>query len=110
MGVLERKLQAHEIPHTIYIQNYSTASATCLTLRRWIFSPKVELQLGNSDIVSTYFFWQTVDEVNRGHIVAGEKLYQLKAMQDVNRRMEVVTRFKMSFGVSPLILALHLCA
>ena len=87
--VLERKLQAHEIPHNIYIQNYSTASATCLALRRWLFSPQVELQLSKNDIVSTYFFWQTVDDVNRGHVIAGEKLYQLKAMQDVNRRSEV---------------------
>nr|CAG4643201.1 EOG090X05ZS [Ilyocryptus agilis] len=78
----ERKLQAHEIPHNIYIQNYSTASATCLAIRRWLFSPQVELVLARDDLISTYFFWQTVDEVNRGHITAGENLYQLKAMQD----------------------------
>ena len=86
----ERKLQVHEVPHNIYIQNYSTASATCLAMRRWLFSPEMELLLARDDLISSYFFWQTVDEVNRGHIVAGENLYQLKAMQDVNRRVEVI--------------------
>ena len=86
---LERKLQVHEVPHNIYIQNYSTASATCLALRRWLFSPQVELVLARDEVLSAYLFWQTVDEVNRGHIQAGENLYQLKATQDVNRRAEV---------------------
>ena len=85
----ERKLQVHEVPHNIYIQNYSTASATCLALRRWLFSPQVELLLARDDLISAYMFWQTVDEVNRGHVMAGENLYQLKAMQDINRRSEV---------------------
>ena len=79
----------HEVPHNIYIQNYSTASATCLALRRWLFSPQVELLLARDDLISAYLFWQTVDEVNRGHVMAGENLYQLKAMQDINRRTEV---------------------
>jgi len=34
-------------------------------------------------------FWQTIDEVNRGHISAGERLYQLKALQDASRKHEV---------------------
>jgi hypothetical protein len=89
LGWAERKLQVHEVPHNIYIQNYSTASATCLALRRWLFSPQVELLLARDDLISAYMFWQTVDEVNRGHVMAGENLYQLKAMQDINRRSEV---------------------
>lgn len=97
----ERKLQVHEVPHNIYIQNYSTASATCLALRRWLFSPQVELLLARDDLISAYFFWQTVDEVNRGHVVAGENLYQLKAMQDVNRRTEV--NFHLYFGKTDLL-------
>nr|CAG4650147.1 EOG090X05ZS [Sida crystallina] len=99
----ERKLQAHEIPHNIYIQNYSTASATCLALRRWLFLPEMELQLTKNEIVSTYFFWQTVDEVNRGHISAGEKLYQLKAMQDVNRRSEYLELARQLVGYGEVV-------
>lgn len=82
---LERKLQPHEHPHTLYIQNYSTASATCLAIRRWLFN--VNRPLGEHAL--TWIFWQTVDEVNRGHITAGERLYQLKALQDASRKDEV---------------------
>ncbi|XP_032685629.1 sorting nexin-27 isoform X1 [Odontomachus brunneus] len=80
----ERKLQPHEHPHTIYIQNYSTASATCLAIRRWLFNVNRPL----SEQALTWIFWQTVDEVNRGHITAGERLYQLKALQDASRKHE----------------------
>nr|CAG4636168.1 EOG090X05ZS [Eubosmina coregoni]SVE69795.1 EOG090X05ZS [Eubosmina coregoni] len=99
----ERKLQVHEIPHNIYIQNYSTASATCLALRRWLFSPQAELALAHNDLISTYLFWQTVDEVNRGHITAGENLYQLKAMQDVNRRTEYLNLARQSSGYGEVV-------
>ncbi|XP_057331108.1 sorting nexin-27 [Microplitis mediator] len=81
----ERKLQPHEHPHTLYIQNYSTASATCLSIRRWLFD------LTHSSLTEqalTWIFWQTIDEVNRGHIIAGERLYQLKALQDASRKNE----------------------
>nr|CAG4651817.1 EOG090X05ZS [Triops cancriformis] len=84
----ERKLLANEIPHNIYIQNYSTASATCLTIKKWLFSPRCELAVAKMEQASIYLFWQTVEEVNRGHIKAGSQLYQLKALQDVNRRRE----------------------
>ncbi|XP_046814156.1 sorting nexin-27 isoform X1 [Vespa velutina] len=80
----ERKLQPHEHPHTLYIQNYSTASATCLAIRRWLFNVNRSL----SEQALTWIFWQTVDEVNRGHISAGERLYQLKALQDASRKHE----------------------
>lgn len=81
----ERKLQAHEHPHTLYIQNYSTASATCLCIRRWLFNISRSL----SEQALTWIFWQTIDEVNRGHVTAGERLYQLKALQDASRKHEV---------------------
>lgn len=85
MCILERKLQPHEHPHTLYIQNYSTASATCLAIRRWLFNVNRSL----SEQALTWIFWQTIDEVNRGHITAGERLYQLKALQDASRKHEV---------------------
>lgn len=83
----ERKLQPHEHPHTLYIQNYSTASATCLAIRRWLFNVNRPL----NEQALTWVFWQTIDEVNRGHITAGERLYQLKALQDASRKHEVRT-------------------
>nr|CAG4647044.1 EOG090X05ZS [Megafenestra aurita]SVE92385.1 EOG090X05ZS [Megafenestra aurita] len=99
----ERKLQVHEVPHNIYTQNYSTASATCLALRRWLFSPQVELLLARDELISAYLFWQTVDEVNRGHVIAGENLYQLKAMQDINRRTEYLALARQSPGYGEVV-------
>lgn len=40
----ERKISDDEFPHNLYIQNYSTATATCLCLHRWIFNPQREVR------------------------------------------------------------------
>ncbi|KAJ9599269.1 hypothetical protein L9F63_010271, partial [Diploptera punctata] len=84
----ERKLQGTEYPHNLYIQNYSTATATCLAIRKWLFSLSRELALASDDQATTFIFWQAVDDVNRGHIRADDRLYQLKALQDSSRKHE----------------------
>ncbi|CAH1173632.1 unnamed protein product [Phaedon cochleariae] len=84
----ERKLQPSEYPHNLYIQNYSTATSTCLSIRKWLFSIDKELSLMNDPQAMSFIFWQAVDEVNRGCIRAGERLYQLKALQDKTRAVE----------------------
>lgn len=88
----ERKLQPHEIPHQLYVQNYSTASSTCLCVKRWLFSINRELSLPAGEQSAKYIFYQAVDEVNRGNIRAAERLYELKALQaDVKRSNEYLT-------------------
>lgn len=83
----ERKISDDEFPHNLYIQNYSTATATCLCIHRWIFNPHRELRLcGSDDIAHTWLFWTAVEDVNRGHIKPTDQLYQLKALQDVARK------------------------
>ncbi|KAK2718780.1 hypothetical protein QYM36_005951 [Artemia franciscana] len=82
----ERKLQPGEIPHSIYIQNYTTAAATCLIIKRWLFSISEEIALCHNDQIATLFFHQAIDDVNRGFIYAGERLYQLKVLQDPGRK------------------------
>ncbi|XP_075979294.1 sorting nexin 27 isoform X2 [Anticarsia gemmatalis] len=82
----ERKLQPNECPHSLYIQNYSTASSSCLSIRKWLFNPRTEMTLVAEDSTAAAFiFWQAVEDVNRGVCVAGARLYQLKALQDVRR-------------------------
>ena len=46
----ERKICTTEFPHSLYIANYSTAAATCLTLRKWLFHPKVEAELYSDQV------------------------------------------------------------
>ncbi|CAG5058955.1 unnamed protein product [Parnassius apollo] len=82
----ERKLQPNECPHALYVQNYSTASASCLCVRKWLFSPTRDAALARSHpAAAAFLFWQAVEDVNRGVCNAGNRLYQLKALQDVRR-------------------------
>lgn len=55
---LERKLQPTEYPHNLYIQNYSTATSTCLSIRKWLFSINKELSLMSDPQIMSYIFWQ----------------------------------------------------
>ncbi|KAK3606285.1 hypothetical protein CHS0354_037962 [Potamilus streckersoni] len=86
----ERKLHASEFPHNIYIQNYSTATATCIMLKKWLFNPVKENFLNSDDQAVTFFFWQAVEDVNRGHIKTDEKLYELRALQESEKKMELL--------------------
>ena len=105
----ERKICASEFPHSLYIANYSTAAATCLTLRKWLFHPKVEAELYSDQVYTTIeeenmitmtlfvqvalslLFHQAVEEVNRGFVVTRERLHQLKSLQDGARMPDYLT-------------------
>lgn len=78
----ERKLQPPEIPHQLYVNNYSTSSSTCLCVRRWLFSIERELSLPIGEQASKFIFYQAIDEVNRGNVRAESRLYELKALQE----------------------------
>lgn len=95
-SVTERKLQGTELPHHLYIQNYSTASATCLCVRKFLFSIRAELSLAADEQAMTYIFWSAVDAVDRGHIRPEDRLYQLKALQDSSRKNEVRAESKVT--------------
>ncbi|KOB68065.1 putative sorting nexin [Operophtera brumata] len=82
----DARLEPNECPHSLYIQNYSTASSSCLCIRKWVFNPRTELALCAEDSTAAGFiFHQAVEDVNRGVCVAGARLYQLKALQEVRR-------------------------
>lgn len=56
--ISERKLQPNEVPHQLYVQNYSTASSTCLCVRRWLFSIDRETTLPNGEQAAQFIFYQ----------------------------------------------------
>lgn len=60
----ERKLQPDEIPHQLYVQNYSTASSTCLCVRRWLFSIDRELSLPSGEQAAKFIFYQVNQSQN----------------------------------------------
>jgi len=89
--ILERKIQPNEVAHQLYVQNYRTASASCLCIKRWLFNPAVETRLIESDnLAATFVFWSTIDEVDRNHIIVGDRLYELKALQDSSKKLDVI--------------------
>ena len=47
---LERKLSPDECPFAVYVANFSTASATCLCLKPFIFSMKLVEAMIQSDL------------------------------------------------------------
>lgn len=86
------------MPHALYIQNYSSAAATCILLKKWIFCLRREINLSRKDPwAHTMLFWEAIDDVNKGQVKAGAKLYQLKALQDVRRIDEVEKKEKLFF-------------
>jgi len=87
----ERKICTTEFPHSLYIANYSTAAATCLTLRKWLFHPKVEAELYSDQVALSLLFHQAVEDVNRGFVVTRERLHQLKSLQDGARMPDYLT-------------------
>ena len=42
-----------------------------------------------NDLLATYFFYQAIEDVNSGQVKAGNKLYELKALQNVAKKVEV---------------------
>lgn len=85
----ERMLRPDEFPHNLYIQNYSTATPTCLLLRKWLFTLEREVQLSSIDsLAESFFFHQAVEDINKGQIKPRNKLYELKALQDWNKRRD----------------------
>jgi sorting nexin-27 len=89
--LLERKIQPNEVAHQLYVQNYRTASASCLCIKRWLFNPAIEIRLIESDnLAATFIFWSTIDEVDRNHIIVGDRLYELKALQDSSKKLDVI--------------------
>lgn len=64
----ERKLQPHEIPHQLYVQNYSTASSTCLCVRRWLFSVEREMTLPTGEQAAKYIFYQVSAPFSNGNV------------------------------------------
>ncbi|KAG0715134.1 Sorting nexin-27 [Chionoecetes opilio] len=100
----ERKISDEEFPHNLYIQNYSTATATCLCLHRWIFNPHRELRLcASDDMAHTWLFWTAVEDVNRGHVKPTDQLYQLKALQDVARKEQYLQVVRSCEGYGDIV-------
>ncbi|KAH9506981.1 Sorting nexin-27 [Dermatophagoides farinae] len=87
----ERKLQSNEFPYNLYIQNIQNTSAasTCLMMKKWFFHLSTELELcTKEDLLEQFFYYQSIEDVNKGQIKAGNKLYELKALQEISKKSD----------------------
>ena len=61
----DRKLGPDEVPHAIYVANYSTAAATCILLKKWVFSLKLESALMSSGTISIAYDFSITSILHR---------------------------------------------
>lgn len=105
----DRKLRDNELVHNLYIQNYSTANSTCLALKKWLFSMQAEIDLCRDELAENFVFYQAIEDVNRGLINPGPRLYELKALQDCSKRKEYLKMARELPGYGELIFPHCLC-
>ena len=88
-NTFERKLSPDECPFAIYVANFSTASATCLLLKPFVFS-KCELEKLTTDLnMLDLIFHQAVLDVDQGRIKATSVIGKLKYLEDSGKKLEV---------------------
>lgn len=83
----DRKIMDHEQPHHIYIQNYNTASPSCIALKKWLFDTTTEKEVLHQDQLSRSFvFHNASEDISKGIIkVRSSKLTQLNNMKEAKR-------------------------
>lgn len=100
-GNFERKMSDDECPHALYVQNYSSAASSCILVRKWLFDVEREKEICKRDSMFKHFcFWQAVTDVNSGLINPKERLYQLKALQSIDRCDEYLEMVRQLEGYS----------
>ncbi|CAI2301506.1 unnamed protein product [Caenorhabditis sp. 36 PRJEB53466] len=87
----ERKVSESESVHELYTHNYSSASSSCLVLRKFIFDVERERALCKRDMVFKHFcFLQAVADLDMGKLVTNRKSYQLRAIQNEENMDELL--------------------
>jgi len=97
-------LRSDEVPHALYIQNYSSAAATCILFKKWLFNLSKEIDLCDNDLFfGDICYWEAVNAVNSGQVNAGETLYQLKALQNANRKNDYLKMVRSLSGYGEIV-------
>ena len=66
---LERKLRPHEYPFEIHVQNSRTAKTTCLSFRKFLFSPSIENVLLKYPTVRDYLYREVSYSSHSLHLI-----------------------------------------
>jgi len=91
----DRKLSPEECPFAVYVANFSTASATCLTLKPFIFSIELMESMISTDLrVLDVLFYQAVRDVDQGKVKSTSVIGKLKYLEDSNKKVEYLSIVK----------------
>jgi len=88
-NTFERKLSPEECPFAVYVANFSTASATCIILKPFVFSIQLMQSLVADDLkILDLTFHQAVRDVDLGRIKATQSIGKLKYLEDAEKQSE----------------------
>lgn len=90
-NTFERKLSPDECPFAVYVANFSTASATCIIMKPFIFSIQLMQSIVADDLkIMDLVFHQAVRDVDLGRIKATQTIGKLKYLEDSGKQSEYV--------------------
>jgi len=99
----ERELSPEECPFAVYVANFSTASATCLCLKPFIFSMKLVEAMIQSDLkILDLMFFQAVRDVDQGRIKATSAIGKLKFLEDSGKKIQYLNVVKELSGYNSI--------
>lgn len=100
----DRKIRSDELPHTLYIQNYSSAAATCILLKKWLFNLDRESMLCNRDaFFKETCYYEAIHAVNAGKVNTGDRMYHLKALQNAMKIDEYLLTVRTMPGYGDIV-------
>lgn len=99
----ERKLSPEECPFAIYVANFSTASATCLLLKPFVFTIQIIEDMISADLnLLDMIFHQAVRDVDLGRVKATNVIGKLKYLEDTDKKDEYISVVKKLSGFNCL--------
>lgn len=90
----ERKLSAEECPFAIYVANFSTASATCLVLKPFVFTISIIEDMISDFTLLDLIFHQAVRDVDQGRVKTTNVIGKLKYLEDTDKKAEYINVVK----------------
>uniref|UniRef100_A0A0K0E369 PDZ domain-containing protein n=1 Tax=Strongyloides stercoralis TaxID=6248 RepID=A0A0K0E369_STRER len=81
-----RLLGDEELPHYIFIHNYSSIAVSSVSFRKFIFNIDEERRLcEENDLFKQLCYYQVINDIDKGILNAKDKNLQLRSIQSVER-------------------------
>uniref|UniRef100_A0A0N5CHG2 Sorting nexin-27 n=1 Tax=Strongyloides papillosus TaxID=174720 RepID=A0A0N5CHG2_STREA len=81
-----RLLGDEEMPHYIYIHNYSSIAVSSISFRKLIFNIEEERRLcKRSDLFKQLCYYQVINDIDKGILNTKDRTIQLRSIQSIDR-------------------------